>query len=44
LGCTRTARLLGIDDDALAAALGSAVAAQLLEDGAAELAPLGAAE
>jgi hydroxymethylbilane synthase len=41
LGCTRRAALTGIDDDTLAEALGAAVAAQLLEDGAAELAPLG---
>jgi hydroxymethylbilane synthase len=43
LGCTRSAVLTGIDDATLAEALGAAVAAQLLEDGAAELAPLGGA-
>jgi hydroxymethylbilane synthase len=41
LGCTRSATLLDDDDDMLASSLGAAVAAQLLEDGAAELAPLG---
>jgi hydroxymethylbilane synthase len=45
LGCTRTASLLDDDlhddDTVLARSLGAAVAAQLLEDGAAELAPLG---
>jgi hydroxymethylbilane synthase len=43
LGCTRSATLTGLDDDVLADALGAAVAAQLLEDGAADLAPLGGA-
>ncbi|SDY70449.1 hydroxymethylbilane synthase [Herbiconiux ginsengi] len=40
LGCERSAALLG-DDHLVAELLGQAVAAQLLEDGAAELAPLG---
>jgi hydroxymethylbilane synthase len=42
LGCERSAALLG-DDHLLAELLGQAVAAQLLEDGAAELAPVGGA-
>jgi len=40
LGCERAAELLG-DDHLVAELLGQAVAAQLLEDGAAELAPVG---
>lgn len=40
LGCERSAALLG-DDHLVAELLGQAVAAQLLEDGAAELAPVG---
>ncbi|MDO9395380.1 MAG: hydroxymethylbilane synthase [Herbiconiux sp.] len=40
LGCERAAELLG-DDRLVAELLGQAVAAQLLEDGAAELAPVG---
>ncbi|WP_291050106.1 hydroxymethylbilane synthase [Herbiconiux sp.] len=40
LGCERSATLLG-DDLLVADLLGQAVAAQLLEDGAAEIAPLG---
>ncbi|MFB2584896.1 hydroxymethylbilane synthase [Herbiconiux liukaitaii] len=39
LGCERSAELLG-DDHLVAELLGQAVAAQLLEDGAAEIAPL----
>jgi hydroxymethylbilane synthase len=42
LGCERSAQLLG-DDALVAGLLGEAVAAQLLEDGAAELAPVGPA-
>lgn len=42
LGCTREVSLLGTDDNAVATSLGEAVAAQLLDDGAAEIAPLGA--
>ena len=42
LGCERSARLMG-DDTLVATLLGEAVAAQLLEDGAAELAPVGPA-
>ena len=42
LGCERTAELLG-DDRHVAELLGAAVATQLLEDGAAELAPVGGA-
>ena len=46
LGCTRCVTLLETDlsdaDGRVARALGAAVAAQLLEDGAAEFAPLGA--
>jgi hydroxymethylbilane synthase len=40
LGCERAAELLG-DDQLVAELLGQAVATQLLEDGAAELAPVG---
>jgi hydroxymethylbilane synthase len=40
LGCVRSAQLLG-DDEYVAELLGQAVAAQLLEDGAAEIAPVG---
>lgn len=40
LGCVRSARLLG-DDHVVASLLGESVAQQLLEDGAAELAPVG---
>ncbi|WP_382309095.1 hydroxymethylbilane synthase [Herbiconiux sp. UC225_62] len=40
LGCERSAALLG-DDHLVAELLGQAVAVQLLEDGAAELAPVG---
>lgn len=40
LGCSRSAELLG-DDHLVAELLGQAVATQLLEDGAAELAPVG---
>ncbi|WP_066039971.1 hydroxymethylbilane synthase [Herbiconiux solani] len=40
LGCERSASLLG-DDLVVAGLLGQAVAAQLLEDGAAEIAPVG---
>jgi len=40
LGCERSAELLG-DDHLVAELLGQAVATQLLEDGAAELAPVG---
>lgn len=42
LGCTREVSLIGTDDNAVATSLGEAVAAQLLDDGAAEIAPLGA--
>ncbi|MBF4572193.1 hydroxymethylbilane synthase [Herbiconiux sp. VKM Ac-1786] len=42
LGCERSARLLG-DDIHVASLLGEAVARQLLDDGAAELAPVGPA-
>ncbi len=42
LGCERSAELLG-DDHLVAELLGQAVATQLLEDGAAELAPVGGA-
>jgi hydroxymethylbilane synthase len=41
LGCTREVTLSGVDDNVVAAALGEAIAVQLLDDGAADIAPLG---